>query len=71
MAYARKSVKIDKQPQKKAPGKIQAGTKNLRYDHTGVGYGYQIKGKLPKTQNESVKFKTPGFKELWEAVGAL
>jgi len=67
--YKAKIAKIGRKLQKKTLGEVQAEMKTSRIDYTGVGFGYQLKGKLPKTREEAEKFiRTPEYDKLMKAI---
>jgi len=70
--YKTEIAEIGKQLQEKTLGELQAEMKTSRIDYTGVGFGYQLKGKHPETMKDAEQFlRTDEFNQLTEMVEAL
>lgn len=57
---------IDKILEVKSLSEVQEEMNTRRYNYIGVGYGYQIIGKVPKTRRAALKFnETPTLNILY------
>jgi hypothetical protein len=67
--YAERIGEIQKELQGKTLGEVEAARNINTYDYIGVGYGYNLKGRYPKTYEEAfADTKTPELDELENSV---
>ncbi|MCL2196520.1 MAG: hypothetical protein FWB77_02775 [Treponema sp.] len=70
--YKTRIKEISKKLEEKTLTEIQEEMNTSRYNYTGVGFGYQLLGKKPKTRKEAIKFtETPSNDKFLKAVEAL
>ena len=63
--YRERIAEIGKQLKEKTLGEVEAEVKANKYNYIGVGFGYNLKGTYPSTQEKALQFtQTPEFDEL-------